>query len=273
MEVSAMNCHHRFYTLEDFFKSAHENGFRNVELWSGPMHFYLDYQQYDDIQILKELEKKYDIKIIGVCPEQTNPKPNNMAAKHEDEQKRVYHYFKNAIDIAHFLNAHQVVVTSGWAYLSENLEEARTRSAQMMRKLAEYAQIQGIPLAIEALQPRESLLVNTISDLKDYLELVNHENLKICLDLGAMAKANETIKDYFETFGSRIIHCHFVDGNPVGHMAWGDGNRNMCEDLDILHQYDYQGYLSFEIVNQMYYQQPHLADQKCIELFNQWRPK
>ena len=30
MEVSAMNCHHRFYTLEDFFKSAHENGFRNV---------------------------------------------------------------------------------------------------------------------------------------------------------------------------------------------------------------------------------------------------
>ena len=34
-----------------------------------------------------------------------------------------------------------------------------------------------------------------------------------------MAK-EENINDYFEAFGSRIIHCHFVDGNPTGHMAW-----------------------------------------------------
>ena len=40
----------------------------------------------------------------------------------------------------------------------------------------------------------ESDLVNTISDLKDFLDLVNHDNLKICLDLGAMAKAKENIK-------------------------------------------------------------------------------
>ena len=155
MKVSAMNCHYRFYTLEDFFKNAKKNGFHYVELWTGPMHYYLDYQQYSDVQILKDLEKKYGVKVIGICPEQTNPKPNNMAMKDLDGQVRVYNYFKNAIDVASQIKANHVVVTSGWAYLSEDKEQALNRSANMMRKLADYAKKKNIMLAIEALQPRE----------------------------------------------------------------------------------------------------------------------
>ena len=100
MDVCAMNCHYRFYTLEDFFKKSFENGFQYVELWTGPMHFYLDYNGYDPVENLRQLERKYKLKVIGVCPEQTNPKPNNMAAKSTKEQERVFAYFKNAIDIA-----------------------------------------------------------------------------------------------------------------------------------------------------------------------------
>lgn len=113
--------------------------------------------------------------------------------------------------------------------------------------------------------------MNTISDLKDFLDLVNHDNLKICLDLGAMAKAKENINDYFEAFGSRIIHCHFVDGNPTGHMAWGDGTRCMSQDLNTLKKYNYTGLLSFEIVNRVYYRKPFEADKKSKFLFDKWR--
>ena len=48
----------------------------------------------------------------------------------------------------------------------------------MLNRLAQYGASKNIPLAIEALQPMESILVNTISDLKDFLDLVNHDNLK-----------------------------------------------------------------------------------------------
>ena len=54
------------------------------------------------------------LKVIGICPEQTNPKPNNMAMKDLDGQVRVYNYFKNAIDVASQIKANHVVVTSGW---------------------------------------------------------------------------------------------------------------------------------------------------------------
>lgn len=35
--LCAMNCHYRFYELEDFFQSVHKLGMHYVELWSGPM--------------------------------------------------------------------------------------------------------------------------------------------------------------------------------------------------------------------------------------------
>lgn len=40
LELAAMNCHHRFYPLEEFFASAASNGYKKVELWTGPQHFY-----------------------------------------------------------------------------------------------------------------------------------------------------------------------------------------------------------------------------------------
>ncbi|MFQ6868576.1 MAG: hypothetical protein ACLRTU_09760 [Thomasclavelia ramosa] len=55
MDVCAMNCHYRFYTLEDFFKKSFENGFQYVELWTGPMHFYLDCNGYDPVENLKTI--------------------------------------------------------------------------------------------------------------------------------------------------------------------------------------------------------------------------
>lgn len=271
MDVCAMNCHHRFYTLDDFFASAHNNGFHFVELWTGPMHFYMDANGYDSITRLIQLENRYDMKIIGICPEQTNPKPHNMAASSPQAKQRVLAYFKNAIDVAAALQANQVVVTSGWAYYHENLLEAKLRSANMLKELCTYASNKHVRLAIEALQPKESHLVNTIQDLKAFLTMVDHKNLFICLDFGAMANAQETIKDYFDAFGTQIIHSHFVDGNPTGHMPWGKGTRDMKEDLKNLKDSGYDRYLSFEIVHASTYEKPFEADASSKQLFETYR--
>lgn len=157
LELAAMNCHHRFYPLEEFFASAASNGYKKVELWTGPQHFYMDHERYDSIDKLKQLEQRYHLKIIGICPEQTNPKPNNMAAREQDMQDRVYHYFCNAVDVACELQAQQVVVTSGWAFLDEPKQEAWKRSVTMLKRIAQYAQANGMKLAIEALQENESV--------------------------------------------------------------------------------------------------------------------
>lgn len=270
LKPAAMNCHHRFYELEDFFASAKENGYEYVEIWTGPQHFFMDHSGYEDVNKLLKLEKKYGIKIIGICPEQTNPKPNNMAAKDADMKKRVFSYFKNAIDVAVKVKANQVVVTSGWAYLSEDVQNAYQRSVKMLRKVAEYAKEQNMNLAIEALQPEESLIANTAKDMKKLIDDVDREALKVCLDTGAMARAGDTIDDYFDIFGDKIIHAHFVDVNmdkEVTHLAWGDGKRDMKKDVEDFERNGYKGILSIECVNGKYFAKPGQADKQSMTEF------
>lgn len=265
--LCAMNSHYRYYELEDFFRHVHSMGIRYVELWTGPMHFFVDYQKCEHTDKIKALAKKYDITLIGICPEQTNPKPNNIAIKQEERKHDVLQYYKRMIDIACELHCNQVLVTSGWGYYSETREEAWKRSVQMMKQICAYAKEKHIVLALEALQEDESNLVNTILDIQNYRKDVGSDVVKVCIDYGAMARVHETPQQYFDTFQSDIIHLHFVDGAPCGHLAWGDGNRNLKEDLQVLDQYNYTGYLSLETATSRYYKEPWNAEQKTLKQF------
>lgn len=267
-ELTAMNNHHRFHTLESFFASSHEIGYQAVELWTGPMHFYMDYAHNDPIDCLKRLEDSYGIKVIGICPEQTNPKPHNMAASDPTLKERVYAYFCRAVDVACEVDANQVVVTSGWAYLDEPAQAAWERSVEMLGRVARYAGERGMTLTIEALQKHESVLANTAVDLKRLIDDVDEDALKVCLDIGAMARAGDKIEDYFDMFGSRIEHCHFADvSDETTHLAWGDGTRDMAQDLSMLAVCGYSGFLSVESASARYLEDPAAADRQSFSRF------
>jgi protein FrlC len=92
-KLCGMNSHYRFYSFERFFQEMNRLGIKNVEIWTGPMHFYVDYNKNQSVEQLKEYAKKYDVKIIGICPEQTNPKPNNVASP--SRQEDVYALLSN----------------------------------------------------------------------------------------------------------------------------------------------------------------------------------
>lgn len=263
--ISAMNCHYRFYTLESFFKYISEIGIEYAEIWTSPQHFFVDYSQNDDINILKHLSNIYNVKIHCICPEQTNPKPHNIASMNPNIIERTLKYYKRIIDIAYEVGADKIVTTSGWGFLDKDKEDTWKYSIEMQRKICEYAYRKKIKVCMEALQPVETNLVNTTKDLRKYLNDVNHENLYICIDLCAMAKAGENISDYFNTFGEKIAHVHFVDGNPTGHLAIGDGNRNYLEDVKLLGDNKYTEYISLEIASNRYYEKPFIADEKSLK--------
>ncbi|WP_282925665.1 sugar phosphate isomerase/epimerase family protein [Helcococcus kunzii] len=263
-KISAMNCHYRFYSLETFFENISKIGFRYAEIWTSPQHFFVDYSQNDDVETLKLLSEKYDIKIQCICPEQTNPKPHNIASSNSKIIERTLNYYKRIIDIAYEVGADKIVTTSGWGFLDTKRETSWKRSVNMQKNICKYALRKNIKVCIEALQPIETNLVNNIHDLEKYLSDVNEDNLYVCIDLGAMAKAGETIGEYFQKFGDKIAHVHFVDGNPTGHLAIGDGSRDYLNDLRILEENGYSNFLSLEIASEKYYKNPFNADKQSF---------
>ena len=142
--LCAMNCHYRFYSLESFFRDARDAGYAAAEVWCGPMHVAVDWARRDDSQALVDLAERYGIHIIGICPEQTNPKPANMAARGEGAQARTLATFKNVIDLARDAHAGKIVVTSGWGFLDEPREDAWKRSVAMLRVLHTMKALQAI---------------------------------------------------------------------------------------------------------------------------------
>jgi len=96
---------------------------------------------------------------------------------------------------------------------------------------------------------------------------VNSPNLKILIDTTAMSVQGETIDDWFDVFGDEVIHTHFIDSNPYGHLAWGFGNRSLQEYLEALNRHNYQGCLGQELTEFDYYENPGEIDRKNMAAF------
>lgn len=263
--IAGMNYYYRYYPIDYFLQSLVKNNISQFELWMATQHFMVDDHGYQNVEKFIEKIKEYELKIICLTPEQSNPKPYSLTAAEPHLKVKAEKYFKNVIKVAKLLNCPIVGFNAGWAYYSEDIGEAWKRSVEMMRKLSYYAEKQGVGLVVEALQPNESPLVNSIADLQKYISEVGSSNLNINLDLGAMARQGETIQDYFDAFGSRIKHCHFVDGAPSGHLAWGDGQRDVVNDLKVLSSNNYQGYLSFEFAQEKYFIDPDKVDEGTLQ--------
>ena len=193
-----MNINWRYYELEAFFAACAEHGFSSAELWLCPQHFLINAQYSEDPARLQALMGEYGVKLACICGEQNNPKPNNIAARGELLIANTRAYFERVIDLAALVGSPLVLVTPGWNYYDEPVEDARTRSASMLAHLADYAAPRGITLALESIWTVSSQVAPTIADIAALKDRVNRENLKLTLDFGAMGNAGETIGRWYE---------------------------------------------------------------------------
>ena len=57
-QVSGMNIHYKFYSLEYFLESQMRAGFKTIELWAGSPHFFLSNLEYDDCKKVSKMARK-----------------------------------------------------------------------------------------------------------------------------------------------------------------------------------------------------------------------
>lgn len=257
--VAGMNIHYLFFPLDYFLDAQVEAGIENLEFWCGTPHFWLDGESFGDCRRLRRMVSERGLEIIAFTPGSTVYQ-YQYAAQEADQYEKSFRYFRNGIRAAAELGCRLMAVNSGWGYHNEPRENAWARSREMLGRLAVAADREGIVLALESLRPEESQLVVTLADAKRMVQEVGHSALKTMIDTTAVGVAGETVSQWFEAFGADIVHSHFVDGTPYGHLAWGDGTRSLEEHLACFAANGYRGYLSQELTDGRYLADPRSAD-------------
>ena len=275
--MAVMNVQYWHYSFDYFLDSMEKCKLRNIELWTGAPHFYYDHfishsEQTRHIARLRDKIAARGMRVVMVTPEQLNY-PVNLAGREPVYRQKSIDYFCTHMQIAQQLGVDRVFVTSGWGLLDEPREHAWQRAVDSLRVLCRRAAELGVTLVIEQLQPYESNLLTTCDDMACMLDQVGSDALQCCVDVVAMAVVGDRLETFLQRLGKRVQHIHFADGNPSGHYVCGDGNLPMQEYLQVLERYDYQGYLTLEINDSIYWDDPHQSIERTARYLRQVLPE
>lgn len=263
-QITGMNFHYLHYPLEYFLDAMVNFQVEQIELWGAAPHLYVEDLTISEISNIKREIDQRELKVVCFTPEQCMY-PINLAAKEKNLRERSIAYFKKSIDTAVELETPMVLVTAGWGYRNESREEAWNRTKDSIEQLTSYAEKQGIVLALEPLQKIESNLINTLPDLKEMLNSISSPSLKGMVDTIPLAVEGEELADYFKQLQDDFVHIHFIDGNPGGHLAWGDGSLPLEKYMKTLSEHQYNGALTLEFTSSQYLLDPNKAFEASLK--------
>lgn len=263
-QFSGMNCHYIRYSMDYFLDSMAELGYERIEIWAASPHYFAP--DFDDKKTknLKNMLDSRNLKLACLTPEQVTY-PVNIASREEDVRKRSIELHKKTLEHAALLESPLMLLTPGCGYYDELREDAWKRSADSIAQIVRHAETVGVTIALEHLSPASSNLINSAADLQRMLQDVNLPRLKAMFDVGQVNILGEDVPTYFDLLGDDIVHIHFVDGTPGGHLALGDGDIDLQAALDAIANTGYTGHISLEIADRRYFSNPQLADEQSLK--------
>ena len=263
---AAMTVSYLQYSLDYTLDSLAEIGIRNIDLWGGTPHYYrYDRNDKERIEFLETLQRKAaqrGLNFVVYTPETLNY-PYAIADPDPCTRKRTIDYFSECMDDAFVLGIDKLFINTGTGLRDLPIQTSTDYCIDSLKKICAIAQTKGITMLLEQLQPYESNICHNIEQMKQIIQAVDSKALKICVDLTAMAVANETLDMYFETFGKEMIQLiHFSDSH---HEVCGTGDLPLKEYIETLQKYDYDSYIDFEINEDPH--TPHLQSYQYVASF------
>lgn len=265
-QLAALGIHYVYYSVDEMLDAQAKAGFKTIELLGMAPHYLIDEKGYQDpVEIRKKVEDR-GMKIGCFTPECACYQ-YLMCGPEESFHHRSMEYFKRGLEAAEKMGAKVLLTNCIGGTWDEVYDAVYDRAVSSLQLLAQTAKDLGVTIAVETVRPEESKVIITLPELKRLLTDVNHTNVRAGLDTIAMGVAGETPREWFQQLGENIIHTHFVDGRPYGHLVWGDGLFPLESYLEVLNEYNYEGLLGQEITDFRYFDNPAEADRRAFDAF------
>jgi L-ribulose-5-phosphate 3-epimerase len=167
-------------------------------------------------------------------------------------------FYKYAVDCAAELGSDCVSLWSGAVRDGISIDEAKKRLVQGLREVLDYAEGQGVVIAME---PEPGMLIDSTYRFEDLLKHINVPHLRLTLDIGHLHCQGESpIADTIRRWAMRLANVHIDDmKNGVHeHLMFGEGEINFPPVLSALAESEYSGGLYVEL-NRLSHEAPQAA--------------
>lgn len=269
-QLCTANYHYKRYSLDYFLESSERLGYESIELWASGPHFHLEDYDGGRLKDLSRKIKNHHLKLACLTPEQC---VYAISVSHPDAmyRKRSIEFFKQHIEAAVSLECDRMVVSTGFAYLDVDPEEAFKWMVDAFREICRKAEAEGVILALEPFTKYTTHICNEASQLARLLRAVDSSVLTGLADTDVIAATGvDTFDTFVNIIGQRKLgHVHFIDGNPGGHLVPGDGQLDLDGSLAFLKKIDYKGYLGLEILDRKYVFDPETPMKRAMEWYKE----
>jgi sugar phosphate isomerase/epimerase len=121
-------------------------------------------------------------------------------------------------------------------------EDAFQQVEEFLGWAADFAEADGIRLAIEPMNKRESNMINSLEEGMDLVNRINRREIRVMLDYHHFMMEERELSN-IEACRGRMIHVHISDSDRT---CPGDGRYSFNALFKMLKQIDYRGRISFE---------------------------
>lgn len=193
-----------FFSLPRFLEDQKRLGYRSVSLWGGSPHIFVDCYGYEDPMDLKIQMQGYGIR--PACYRPHGYGYSLCAEKGSLLWRSSLDYYRFSAELASKLTAPLMVMEIGGLIRDRDRERQKEAAADGVRMVARECKNQGIRVAVIAGTAESGALLNSLEDVRRFLEQVESDPVQAALDVAVAKKEKESMADWIKVFGPDLSH-------------------------------------------------------------------
>jgi protein FrlC len=237
-----------YYAIQDAVAIVAEAGFDGIDVWGGRPHVYRRDWSTQELNALRQQIEGLGLGVSSFMPAFFRY-PHSLSSPNANVRRDSIEYMRLCIDNAAILGAGLVLVVPDHSLYGQTVEESRKRMTESVGEVSEYAQQYKLKLGIEVLSDDETDLITSSDHALAIINALDHDNLGVVLDAGALHVTKETLAEALVKLKDRFLQIHVSDhqGIKQQNLIPGEGNYDFAEMMRVLLDHHYTGYISAEL--------------------------
>lgn len=250
--ISINNFTYRRYSFEYFLQSAKRLGIGKIELSGCHPHFTQYEAECFDTAALASRIEAAGLTVSVVDPEQ-NFLPINIASSQEYLWEQSVETLEWYVRNTPAFGCDKIIIYPGKGAMDQAFDEARDNAVCALKRLCRVAAECGVKVLLQNVSACISNLTTTLEDFSTMYDMVDDENLYVSINTCPLRAAGETLAQYFNAFGSRILNIQLADScEDDEQMGIGEGDQDFKQHLLDLRNHGYTGDIALEITEEEY---------------------